>query len=95
MAMLYANQPGAVVRASLAAYFIVATATSLLALGAVGEVSAQQLGLALVLLPMLILGNVLARPLARFLDSGHTRRAILSVAGIAGVLLVLTTLLGT
>lgn len=94
VAMVYAGQPGPVVRATLAAYFIVGTITSLVALGSVGRVNLDQVGLAVVLLPSLIVGNLLARPFARFLDSGYTRRAILALAGAAGVALVLSNILG-
>ncbi|MFV0405595.1 MAG: sulfite exporter TauE/SafE family protein [Propioniciclava sp.] len=93
VAMVYAGEPGPQVRATLSAYFIVGTATSLLILGVVGKVHQDQLGLALTLLPALLLGTVLARPLARFLDSGYTRRAILVLAGVAGALLVVSNLL--
>ncbi|MFV0451237.1 MAG: sulfite exporter TauE/SafE family protein [Propioniciclava sp.] len=92
LAMVYAGQAGPVVRATLAAYFIVGTATSLAALGVVGRLSWDQFGLAVVLVPALILGNLLALPLARLLDSGHTRRSILLLAGLAGALLVVTSL---
>lgn len=91
VAMVYASEPGPQVRATLSVYFIAATATSLLGLGMVGRVDLQQLGLTLTLVPALVLGTLVARPLARILDAGYTRRATLIVAAVAGVLLIVSS----
>ena len=42
----------------------------------------------------LVIGSLLARPLARYLDSGRTRTAILLVAGISGLVLLIDSLVG-
>lgn len=94
LAMVYAGQPGPRVRASLAAYFTVGSIMSLAGLGLSGQVQTESFFQALLLLPALVVGAVLARPLARFLDSGRTRRSILIVAGISGLVLAVTSALG-
>lgn len=91
--MVYASEPGPQVRATLSVYFIIGTATSLLVLGLAGQLAMSQVGLLVVLLPALVLGMILARPLAPVIDARYTRSVTLIVAGIAGALLVVTSVL--
>lgn len=94
LAMVYAGQPGPQVRASLAAYFTVGSIMSLTGLGLSGQMHTESFVQALLLLPGLLIGAALARPLARFLDSGRTRRSILILAGTSGAVLATTSALG-
>lgn len=91
LAMVYAGQPGPRVRATLAAYFAAGSIMSLAGLGISGHVNSENLIQALALLPGLIAGAVLARPLARLLDSGRTRKSILILAGASGLILAVTS----
>lgn len=92
VAMMYASSPGSVVRGTLAAIFLVSTALSLVALGAVGRLAPQQFGLMLILQPAMLAGYWAAKPLARVLDRGYTRPAILILAAVAGLVLLVTSL---
>ena len=58
------------------------------------RVTATQLAHAAALLPAMLLGALLARPLARYVDSGRTRHAILLLAGASGLVLLVTSLAG-
>lgn len=92
VAMVLAEEPGPLVRATLAAYFLVGSVMSLGALAVVGKLGTTALLHCLALLPALVLGAVLAHPLARYLDDGRTRTAILVLAAVSGLLLVVTSL---
>lgn len=94
VAMVLANDPGPVVRATLAAYFLVGSLMSLGALASVGQLDFDHLTDALALLPALIVGALLAKPVARHLDDGRTRKAILILAAASGLVLALTSLVG-
>jgi uncharacterized protein len=92
VAMVYAHQKGPVVRSTLAAYFLIGTVMTLTTLGVVGKVSSHSVVFALSLMPFMILGAVLARRVAPHVDSGRTRKAILALAGLSGLVLTLTSL---
>lgn len=94
LAMVYARESGTVVRGTLAAYFILGVAISLTTLGVAARVTIANVWGAVILLPALVIGSLLARPLARYLDSGRTRTAILLVAGISGLVLLIDSLVG-
>jgi hypothetical protein len=82
------------VRATLAAYFVVGAALSLVGLGLAGQATAQDLALAGVLAPCLLAGYALAGPLKRHIDSGRTRVAVLAVCGASGAVLLVRSVLG-
>ncbi len=91
VAMVLAGEPGQLVRATLAANFLFGSLLSLGALAVVGKLGATPLLHALMLLPALIAGALLARPVARYLDNGRTKKAILLLAASAGILLAVTS----
>ncbi len=86
MALVYARSPGPQLRGTLAAYFLVGTLISLVALTATGLLTGHGWLLGLTLVPPVVLGHRLARPLSRHLDDGRTRPAVLIVSGAAGLL---------
>lgn len=92
VAMVMAEEPGPVVRATLAAYFLFGSSLSLGALAAVGRLGVAHVVHAAALLPALVVGALLARPLARHLDDGRTRHAILVLAAASGLVLAITSL---
>lgn len=93
VAMVLADQPGAIVRGTLAAYFMLGSALSLTALGMVGHLTPTHAGQAAVLLIPLVLGGLLAGRMTPYLDDGRTRRAILLLAGLSRLMLALTSLI--
>lgn len=85
VAVLYQHERGALVRATLATYFLVGAMMSMAALAFVGRLGARELGLAAGLLPGIALGFWGSRWTSRWLDRGYTRVAVLLVAGLAGL----------
>jgi uncharacterized membrane protein YfcA len=93
VALVYQRRTGPELRATLAGYFVVSSALSIVSLTAVGEFGVHDLRLAAVLLPGVLVGFVLSRAAARFLDRGYTRAAVLGGATAASIVLILQELL--
>jgi uncharacterized membrane protein YfcA len=93
MAVVWANEPGPVVRANLSMIFVVGAFISILGLIAIGEFDAHDAGMGLLLLIPGTFGFVVSRPLAGHLDAGRTRAAVLGVSVAGAVLVVLKELL--
>ena len=92
-ALLYQHHPGAVLRSTTAALFVFGTILSVAALAVAGEVTADDVVLALVLTPAIAAGLLLSHLLAGRIDAGWLRPAVLVVAGVAGALTLLRGLL--
>ncbi|OZM72384.1 sulfite transporter TauE/SafE [Amycolatopsis antarctica] len=88
MALLYQNSAGPRMRATLGAYFLFSSVSSVLTLTIAGQVTVRHLWAALVLLPFMGLGFLVSSPLRRFLDDGRIRYAVLAVAAGSALLLV-------
>lgn len=90
MALLYQREPGAVVRATLAVFFVLAYALALIALSAVGLFGSRELLLGLALAPGVVAGYLLSRFSRRLVERGRWLRiAILSVASLSALALIL------
>ena len=85
VAVLYQHERGPLVRATLAAYFLVGALMSMTALVIVGRLGQRELGLAVGLLPGIALGFGGSRWTSRWLDRGYTRLAVLAIAALAGL----------
>lgn len=88
IALLYQNAAGPRVRGTIGGYFVLGSVTSIAALAAAGQVTAESLTSTALLTPFLLVGFALSGPVHRFLDSGWTRRAVLAVAAASAVLLI-------
>lgn len=93
MAVVYANEPGPVIRATLSMIFVVGGAMSLAALALVGDFGSKEALLSLVLLVPGTLGFLASKPLAAHLDAGRTRHAVLVVSVLGAVAVILKELL--
>jgi uncharacterized membrane protein YfcA len=94
VALLYQGQDGPRVRATLAAYF---TAGTLLSLGGLllgGQVSADALWSAALLLPFMAAGFWVSNPARRLLDRGWVRPAVLAVSAGGALVLLVSVALG-
>ncbi|HZG91545.1 MAG TPA: sulfite exporter TauE/SafE family protein [Pseudonocardia sp.] len=94
VALLYQGQDGPRVRATLAAYF---TAGTLLSLGGLllgGQVSADALWSAALLLPFMAAGFWVSNPARRLLDRGWVRPAVLAVSAGGALVLLVSAALG-
>jgi len=88
IALLYQHKKGAQLRGTLAGHFLVGASISWLGLIATGHFVATDLIATAALVPGVLLGFPLARPLERLLDERSARPAILLLAGLAGVLVI-------
>jgi uncharacterized membrane protein YfcA len=80
MAVVYANEPGPVIRGSLSFIFVVGGTMSVIALIAVGDFGTDEAMASLLLLIPGTLGFLLSKRLAARVDEGRTRHAVLAVA---------------
>ena len=93
VALLYQHHPGPVLRATSGAVYLAGTILSAAALAVAGEVDADHVRLALVLLPAIGTGLGLATLLRHRIDAGLLRPAVLVVAVVAGVATLLRGLM--
>ena len=88
MGLLYQREKGPVVRGTLSAFFVVGTVISLGGLVLAGRFGPTELRLTPVLLPGALVGYLLSGRLARIMDRGWMRPAILALSVIAGCIVV-------
>ncbi|SES04287.1 hypothetical protein SAMN05216188_12071 [Lentzea xinjiangensis] len=88
VALLYQNQSGPEVRATLAAFFALGSITSIIGLAATGNVTAHQLWSGVLLIPFLVAGFLASGPLRKRFDAGGVRTPTLVVAGVSAVVLI-------
>jgi uncharacterized protein len=93
IALLYQGESGARMRGTLNAYFMLGIVLSLIGLHFVHRFGTHELLLAALLLPGTAVGYLLSRRVARVIDRGYTRRAVLALSAIAGTIVVLKDLL--
>jgi uncharacterized membrane protein YfcA len=84
-AIVYANEPAPVARATLAFIFLVGSLMSLVALAFVGKYGVDEIRLTLLLAGPAVLGFYLSKPIASRVDRGTARNAILVVAAIGAL----------
>jgi uncharacterized membrane protein YfcA len=85
MAVVYANEPGPVIRGTLSFIFVVGGLMSLGALIAVGDFGRHEALLSMLLLVPGTLGFLASKRLAVRVDAGTTRNAILAIAVLGAV----------
>ena len=93
MALIYQHEEGPRVRGTLAAFFTIGVIFSMGGLRVAGRFGWLEVRLAAWLLPGVVLGFLLSRWSARWLDRGHTRALVLATSAVAAVLVVLKALL--
>lgn len=92
MALVYQREPGPQIRGTLSAFFVVGVIVSLIGLHFVGRYGVAELRLSLLVAPAPVIGFLLSRRSARWVDQGRTRVAVLIASAAAGVLVVLREL---
>lgn len=88
LALVYQHHPGATLRATIAACFLVGELLSLALLAAAGHVGGEHLRAAGVLLPALAVGSVASRHVHRRLDGALLRTVVLGSALLSGIALL-------
>ena len=79
-------------RGTLAAYFIIGTFISLAALAWAGRFGMEEIALSAFLIPGTVVGFLLSRRAAAYLDDGYTRTAVLAVSALAAVTVIATVM---
>lgn len=92
IALLHQHREGPVVRATLARVFLVSSVLSIIGLAAFGRFGVDDVASAGVLVPGSLVGFAVSSPLARRLDRGHTRRAILVLSLVSAIAVVVAQL---
>ena len=90
MALLWQHQEINLVRANLAAFFVVSCLMSLLVLAPIGQFGMTQIMLGLPLLPATFLGFLIARRSMQQIPHRQLRIASLTLCSIAGAAAVLS-----
>ena len=88
MALIYQHSTGARIRATMSSFFWIGTVLSLIALRLVGRFGEDELWLTAIMLPGLVAGFFASGSTARFIDGGYLRPAVLTVAGLTGLLVI-------
>lgn len=88
MGLVYQHAKGPQIRATLAMFFFLSAAQSLVILAVVDELPARALATGAVLIVPMVLGFLVSGPLRRYLDGGKVRVAVLVVAAASAVALV-------
>lgn len=92
-ALLYQHRAPAQIRSTMAVYFVVGAALSLVGLAVSGDLELHQVVVAALLLPAVGLGVLLGVPLRRALPVHRVRAAVLLVSAVSAVVLVARSLL--
>jgi hypothetical protein len=92
IALLYQHREGPELRPTLAFVYAASSVIILVFLTLFGRFGLREIGLALVLVPGYILGYLLAAPLARILDGGYSRVAVLVLSTVSALALLLRSL---
>ncbi len=93
VALLYQYADGPQVRATMGAYFVLGSVTSVIGLAAAGAVTTAGLLTGAALVPFMLAGFVLSGPARRLLDNGWIRPAVLLVAGLSALALLVRAIL--
>jgi hypothetical protein len=92
IALLYQHREGPELRPTLAFVYAASSMIILVFLTLFGKFGLREIGLALFLVPGYILGYFLAAPLARILDGGYSRAAVLVLSTVSALALLLRSL---
>ena len=93
MAMIYQDLKGPNLRATLSGIFMIGTILSILALFLVGKFGWNEIKLAGILIPGIVLGYMISVRTAKFLDRGFVRPVVLIIASFAGIGIIIKNIL--
>jgi uncharacterized membrane protein YfcA len=93
-ALLYQHRPAQQIRTTMAVYFVVGAALSLVGLLIADDLTWAQARAAAELLPALLIGVVVGALSRRHLPAHRVRVAVLAVSALSAVVLVVRSLLG-
>lgn len=85
LALVYQRSSGAELRGTLARFLTISSSFSLLILALAGQMDRDDVVLAVLLAPAVVVGYLLAGPLKEPLDRGYTRTLVLGLSGLSAV----------
>jgi uncharacterized membrane protein YfcA len=88
IALLYQHEDGPQFRSTVSRLLIYGAIISLATLAAFGEFGREEAVATAILLPSVVVGFAISGPVARHLDRGHTRKAILAVSALSALAVV-------
>lgn len=94
VALVYQTAKGPQIRATLAMFFFLSAAQSLVVLAVVDQLPAQALATGAALIVPMALGFLVSGPLRRYLDGGRVRAAVLAVAAASALALIAQNVIG-
>ena len=89
MALLYQHSPGPRVRGTISAFFVVGVAFSLAALAAFGYFGRPEVAMSMQLIPAVLVGFIVSKPVAKFVDKGRVRTAVLLISATSALVLLI------
>ena len=92
IALLYQHREGPELRPTLAFVYALSSVIIVVFLAAVGKFGLREIGLAVVLAPGYVVGYLIAAPLARILDRGYSRIAVLILSAVSALALLIRSL---
>ena len=92
MALLFQNQKGPQLRATMSGYLLLGGLASVLGLVFVGSFRLPEVQATLFFLPAILIGYALSGKMVLWLDAGYTRSAVLIVSAASSVVLLVRTL---
>jgi uncharacterized protein len=92
IALLYQHREGPELRPTLAFVYAASSVIIIGFLSAFGKFGLREAGFALLLAPGYLLGYLVARPLAKILDRGYSRLAVLILSTVSAVALLMRSL---
>jgi uncharacterized membrane protein YfcA len=92
MALLLQHRPPAQIRSTLGVYFLLGAGLSLVGLGVTGGLEWSTFLVAMLMLPCLVVGFAISRPLHRVLPRHQVRAAVLTVCAASAVVLLVRSL---
>jgi uncharacterized membrane protein YfcA len=92
LALLYSNADGPEIRGALSRYFGASAVISLVLLAVFGQVHRENIGMAAVLLPGIVVGYLISGWLARHINRSHVRVAVLALSTVSAALAIVNAL---
>ena len=87
-ALLYQHRPAHEARATLSVFFVIGAGLSLTGLSMSGELTQREFALAVLMVPALVAGIVVAVPLRRRINPSHFRSGVLVVSAVSSLVLL-------
>jgi uncharacterized membrane protein YfcA len=92
LALIYQHEPPRVLRATLGFIFFLSSIAILICLHFAGRFGWAETWLGLWLVPGYIIGFLVAPPIARAMDRGNSRRAVLVISSLSAIMLIARSL---